>query len=108
MVIVLMKVDFHINYYKLIDNYLKLLKAFMNNSSANINLLKAQLSKLSQKNSKKLQLDRFLDRFLGPLMKVSLSIMKNAIKPLAKTFLIPLGLAAAVAAEVLVRDVLWD
>ena len=41
----------------MIDNFLKLPNIFANNSSANISLSKAQLSKLSQKNSKKIQLD---------------------------------------------------
>ena len=37
--------------------------------------------------SKIVKLAGFLDRLLGPLMKVSLPFMKNVIKPL-KTFLI--------------------
>ena len=39
-------------------------------------------------------------RLLGPLLKTGLPLMKSAIKPLAKTVLIPLGLtAAALAAD---------
>ena len=98
----------------MIDNFLKLPNIFANNSSANISLSKAQLSKLSQKNSKKIQLDWFLGRFLGPLMTVGLPLMRNVINPLAKTFLLPLELAAASAADngmhknVFVQDVLWN
>ena len=40
----------------------------------------------------------FLDRLLGPLLKTSLLLMKNLLKPLAKSILIPLGLAAPVSA----------
>ena len=35
-----------------------------------------------------------LGGFLGPLLKTGLLLMKNIIKPLAKTVLIPLGLIA--------------
>ena len=37
----------------------------------------------------------FLLRFLGSLLKTGLPLMKNVIKPLAKSLLIPLGLTAA-------------
>ena len=37
----------------------------------------------------------FLDRLLGPLLKTGLPLMKNVIKPLAKSVLIPLGSTAA-------------
>ena len=40
----------------------------------------------------------FLGRLLGPLLKTGLPLMKNVIKPLAKSVLIPLGLTAASAA----------
>ena len=36
----------------------------------------------------------FLGRLLGPLLKTGLPIIKNVIKPLAKSVLIPLGLIA--------------
>ena len=36
----------------------------------------------------------FLGRLLGPLLKTGLLLIKNAIKPLAKSVLIPLGLTA--------------
>ena len=40
----------------------------------------------------------FLDRLLGPLLKAGLSLIKNVIKPLAESALIPLGLTAAASA----------
>ena len=40
----------------------------------------------------------FIDRLLGPLLKKGLPLIKNAIKPLAKSVLIPLGLTAAASA----------
>ena len=47
-----------------------------------------------------IQSGRFLGRLLGPLLKTGLPLIKNVIKPLAKSALIPLGLtAAALAAD---------
>ena len=40
----------------------------------------------------------FLGRLLGPLLKTGLPLIKNVIKLLAKTVLIPLGLTAAASA----------
>ena len=40
----------------------------------------------------------FLGRLLSPLLKTGLPLIKNVIKPLAKSILIPLGLTAAAAA----------
>ena len=40
----------------------------------------------------------FLDRLLRPILKTGLLLMKNVIKPLAKSVLIPLGLTAAASA----------
>ena len=40
----------------------------------------------------------FLGKFLGPLLRTGLPLMKNVIKPLAKSVLIPLGLTAAASA----------
>ena len=42
-----------------------------------------------------IQSGEFLGRLLGPLLKTRLPLMKNVIIPLAKSFLIPLGLTAA-------------
>ena len=55
-----------------------------------MNLSKTQISKLTQ-------LGIFLGRHLDLLMKVSLQLTKNIIKPLAKSILIPLGLTTAAA-----------
>ena len=40
----------------------------------------------------------FLGRPLGLLLKTGLPLMKNVLQPLAKRFLIPLGITAAVSA----------
>ena len=39
-----------------------------------------------------------LSRLLGPLLKTGLPLVKNVIKPLSKSVLIPLGLTAAASA----------
>ena len=68
----------------------KLHKAFANNSSANMKLLKAQLHQIIKSRE-------FLSRLLEPLLKTGLPVMKNIIKPLAKNVLISLRLTAAEA-----------
>ena len=40
----------------------------------------------------------FLAKFLGPLLKTVLPLMKNVLKPFVKSVLIPLALTAAVSA----------
>ena len=65
-----------------------LCKAFANDLSTDIKLSKTQLSKMMQS-------EGFLGR--NPLLKTGLPLMKNVIKPLAKSFLIPLGLTAVAA-----------
>ena len=64
-------------------------KAFANHLSTDIKLSKTQLSKMIQSGG-------FLGRLLGPLLKLPLII--NAIKRLAKSVLIPLGLTAVASA----------
>ena len=66
-------------------------KAFANYLSTDIKLSKTQLSKMIQSGG-------FLSRLLGPLLKAGLPLMKNVIKPLAKSVLIPLGLTATASA----------
>ena len=66
-------------------------KAFANNSSADIKLLKGQLSKM-------IQSGEFLGRLLSPLLKTGLPLIKNVIKPLARSVLILLGLTVAASA----------
>ena len=57
----------------------KLRKAFVNGSSANIELSKFQLHKIGQSR-------RFLGRLLRPLLKATFLLMGNVLKPLAKSF----------------------
>ena len=66
----------------------RLRKAFANNSSANIKLSKTQLHKIEQSGG-------FLDRLLGPLLKIGLHLIGNVFKPFAKNISIPLGLTVA-------------
>ena len=68
-----------------------LCKAFTNKSSTDIKSSKTQLSKMIQSGG-------FIARLLGPLLKTELPLIKNAIKPLAKSFLIPLELTAGASA----------
>ena len=66
-------------------------KAFAKNTSTDIKLSKTQLSKMIQSGG-------FLGRHLGPLLKTGLPLIKNVIKALAKSVLIPLGLTPAASA----------
>ena len=66
-------------------------KAFANSSSANIKWSKTKLHKKGQSGG-------FLGRPLGPLLKTGLSLTRYALKLLAKSILIPLGLTTAAAA----------
>ena len=66
-------------------------KAFSNYLTANIKISKTQLSKMIQSGGS-------VGTRLGPLLKARLALMKNAIKPLAKSVLIPLGLTKAASA----------
>ena len=69
----------------------KLRRATENNMSIDIKLSKAQISKI-------VQYEGFLGKLLGPLLKTGLPLIKNVIKPMAKSVLIPLGLTAATSA----------
>ena len=66
-------------------------KAFPNYLSIYIKLSKTQLSNMIQSGG-------FLGILLGPLLKTGLPLIKNAIKALAKSVLIPLGLTATASA----------
>ena len=66
-------------------------KVFASKSSTDIDLSKTQLSKMVQSGG-------FLGRLHGPLLKAGLPLIKNVIKPLAKSLLIPLELTAAASA----------
>ena len=69
----------------------KIRNAFNNNMSTDIKFSKAQINKI-------IHSGWFLGKLLGPLLKTGLPLIKNVIKPLAKSFLIPLGLTAAASA----------
>ena len=62
-------------------------KAFANYLSTDIKLSKTQLSKMMQS-----------EGILGRLLKTGFPSMKNVIKPLAKSFLTPIGLTVAASA----------
>ena len=68
-----------------------LCKVFTEKSSTDVNLSKTQISKI-------IQPGEFLDKLLGPLLKTGLPLMKNLIKPLAESVLIPLVLTASASA----------
>ena len=59
-------------------------KVFANYLWTDIKLSKTKLSKMIQSGG-------FLGRLLGPLLITELPLIKNVIKPLAKSILIPLG-----------------
>ena len=60
----------------------KLRNTIKNNMSTDIKLSKAQISKTYQSGG-------FLGKLLDPLLKTGLPLIKNVIKPLAKSVLIP-------------------
>ena len=67
----------------------KIRNAFNNNTSTDIKLSKAQINEIIQSGG-------FLGKLLGPL--TGLPLIKNVIKRLAKSVLIPLRLTAAASA----------
>ena len=69
----------------------KVRNAFNNNMSTDLKLSKAEINKIIQSGG-------FLGKLLGPLLKRGLPLIKNVIKPLAKSILITLGLTAAASA----------
>ena len=75
----------------LLTNSHNLRTVFANYLSTDIRLSKTQLSKM-------IQSGEFLGRLLGPLLKTELALMKNVIKSLAKSILIPFGLTVAASA----------
>ena len=75
------------------------LKAFAYNSSANIKLTKMQLHKIGQSGG-------FLGKLLEPLLKTGLPLIKNVLKPLAKSVLMPIELTRAASARNFLRNFL--
>ena len=69
----------------------KVTNAFNNNTSTDIKLSNAQINKIIQSGG-------FLGKLLAPLLKTGLPLIKNVIKQLAKSVLIPTGLTAAASA----------
>ena len=69
-----------------------------NKQVANLCKVFANKSSTDIKSSKMMQSGGFLARLLGPLLKTGLPIIKNAIKPLAKSVLITLVLTAGASA----------
>ena len=69
----------------------KLRRAFTNGSLANIKLIKTQMHKIGQSGGN-------LGRLSGLLLKRELSLIRNILKPLAETNLMPLVLTAVVSA----------
>ena len=65
--------------------------AFANCLSTDIKLSKTEISKT-------IQSEGFVGPLLDPFLKAGLPLIKNAIKPLAKSVLIPLGLTAGASA----------
>ena len=77
-------------------------KTFAKNTSTDIKLPKAQLSRMIQSGG-------LLGRLLGSSLKTGLPLIKSVIKPLAKSVLLPLGLAAAAsAADAGIHKKSWD
>ena len=76
----------------------KIRHAFNNKMSTDLKLSRVQISKIIQSGG-------FLGRLLGPLLKTGLALIKNLIKPLAKTVLIPLGASSADAG---IHKKYWD
>ena len=69
----------------------KLRNSLNNNTSTDLKFSKAQINKVIQSGG-------LLAILLGPLLKTGLPLIKNVIKPLAKSVLIPLGLTVAASA----------
>ena len=63
-------------------------------NTVNAKISDSQLNKLKSA----VKNNGFLGKLLGPLLKTGLPLIKNVIKPLAKSVLIPLGLTAATSA----------
>ena len=79
-----------------------LCKPFADKWSIDIKLSKTQITKIIQSGG-------FLDRLLGPLLKTGLRLMKNGIKPSAKSLWIQLGLtAAAPVADAGIHKRIWN
>ena len=99
----MMKIIFLIiSYWHTINTQVsRLRKAFSNDLSANITFSKTQLPKTAQSGG-------FLGRLFGPLLKTGLSLIGNVLKPLATSYLIPLGLTAAAATDAAIHKKMFE
>ena len=89
---------YHMNCYWQQVKKTKLGNTFDNNMPTDLKLSRAQISKIIQSGG-----------ILGPLLKTGLPLIKNVIKPFAKSVLIPLGLTvAASAADAGIYKKYWD
>ena len=80
----------------------KLRNSFNNNMSSDLKLSRVQISEIIQSRG-------FIGRLLGSLLKTGLPLIRNVIKPLAKSVLVPLGLtAAASTADAGTHEKYWD
>ena len=80
----------------------KLRNSSNNNMLTDLKLSKAHFSKIGQYRG-------FLGRLLGQFLKTGLPLIKNVIKSLAKSVLIPFGLtAAASAVDAGIHKKYWD
>ena len=75
LVTLMMRIIFHITNTQV----LRLLKAFAKGSTSNVKLSKPLLHKIGQSRG-------FLGRLLWSLLKTGLRLMKNVLKPPAKSF----------------------
>ena len=77
------------------------IKLYKINIKYKIKLSKIQLNKIGQSRG-------FLGRLLLPLLKTGLPLMKNILKTLAKTILIPLGLTAAASTDADIHKKMYE
>ena len=83
----LMEIIYHMNYCWQQDKKTKLINAFNSNTSTDLKLSKAQISKIITSGG---FLGSLLTKLAGPLMKVAIRLAKNV--------LVPLGITAAASA----------
>ena len=90
LMILTMRLIFHINYYQLIHKF-QSFAIFCKWFISLYKIIKNQFSNIVQSGG-------FLGRLLGPLLKSELLLIGNVLKPFANSFSIPLGLTAAASA----------
>ena len=78
----------------------RLRKAFVNKSSGNIKIPKTRLNQIGQSRG-------FLGRIRGSLLKTNFPLMKNVLKSLAKSALIPLRLTTTASVTYAAIEKSW-